>query len=191
MKCYVNIYNEEMIRNPSNTRIRIKLYPYLLKSRTASTIFPHAIQVGRWSLLTCEDITFVRFRFCMRVSLEILQMLGLNISRCNSLKISFRSTSRLGYALQSSLFRLSSAELTNLVGVSKLLLHALEKVLNTETHKTHDASRLRSLTYVLIGKLSYRVPKLFADDIRLTQQFFEALKTEDNECCLNIQEALK
>ena len=49
---------------------------------------------------------------------------------------------------------------------------------------------LRSLTYVLIGKLSYRVPKLLCDDIRLTQQFFEALKTEDNECCLNIQEAL-
>ncbi|CAF4594964.1 unnamed protein product, partial [Rotaria sp. Silwood1] len=36
--------NEDLIRNPSNTRIRLKLYPYLLKSRTASTIFPHAIQ---------------------------------------------------------------------------------------------------------------------------------------------------
>ncbi|CAF5204516.1 unnamed protein product, partial [Rotaria magnacalcarata] len=36
--------NEETIRNPANTRIRIKLYPYLLKSRIASTIFPHAIQ---------------------------------------------------------------------------------------------------------------------------------------------------
>jgi len=34
-----------MIRNPSNIRIRLKLYPYLLKSRIASTIFPHAIQV--------------------------------------------------------------------------------------------------------------------------------------------------
>ena len=87
-------------------------------------------------------------------------------------------------------FFFSSSELNNLIGVSKLILHALEKILNTETTKTHDASRLRSLTYVLIGKLSYRVPKLFCDDIRLTQQFFEALKTEDNECCLNIQEAL-
>jgi hypothetical protein len=38
--------NEETIRNPSNTRIRLKLYPYLLKSRIASTIFPHAIQVS-------------------------------------------------------------------------------------------------------------------------------------------------
>jgi len=81
--------------------------------------------------------------------------------------------------------------LNNLIGVSKLILHALEKILNTEINKTHDASRLRSLTYVLIGKLSYRVPKLFSDDIRLIQQFFEALKTEDNECCLNIQEALR
>lgn len=83
-----------------------------------------------------------------------------------------------------------SAEINSLIGVSKLILNALEKILNTETTKMHDASRLRSLTYVLIGKLSYRVPKLFCDDIRLTQQFFEALKTEDNECCLNIQEAL-
>jgi len=81
--------------------------------------------------------------------------------------------------------------LNNLIGVSKLILHALEKILNTEINKTHDASRLRSLTYILIGKLSYRVPKLFSDDIRLIQQFFEALKTEDNECCLNIQEALR
>lgn len=85
----------------------------------------------------------------------------------------------------------SSAESSSLTGVSKLMLHAFEKVLNTESSKTHDASRLRSLTYVLIGKLSYRVPKLFSDDIRLTQKFFDALKTEDNECCLNIQEALK
>ena len=84
----------------------------------------------------------------------------------------------------------SSAEGTTLTAVSKLLLNALEKVLATEISKTHDGSRLRSLTYVLIGKLSYRVPKLLCDDIRLTQQFFEALKTEDNECCLNIQEAL-
>ena len=84
----------------------------------------------------------------------------------------------------------SSAELNNLTGVSKLILHALEKILNTETNRTHDAARLRSLTYVLIGKLSYRVPQLCCDDIRLTQQFFEALKTEDHECCLNIQEAL-
>jgi hypothetical protein len=40
-----------MIRNPSNTRIRLKLYPYLLKSRTASTIFPHAIQVNIKNIL--------------------------------------------------------------------------------------------------------------------------------------------
>ena len=81
--------------------------------------------------------------------------------------------------------------MNQLTGVSKLIQQALEKVLNTENSKTHDGSRLRSLTYVLIGKLSYRVQKLFCDDIRLTQQFFEALKTEDNECCLNIQEALR
>jgi proteasome component ECM29 len=85
----------------------------------------------------------------------------------------------------------SSAEFAGLVAVSKLLFHALEKLLTIDTSKTHDATRVRSLTYVLIGKLAYRVPTLFADDIRLTQQFFQALKTEDHECCLNIQEALK
>ncbi|CAM4762842.1 unnamed protein product [Rotaria magnacalcarata] len=147
--------NEETIRNPANTRIRIKLYPYLLKSRIASTIFPHAIQILYESLFGNSINARIKY-----FSLQFIQ---------NTIQ---------------------NAELNNLVGVSKLILHALEKILNTEISKTHDASRLRSLTYVLIGKLSYRVPKLFCDDIRLTQQFFEALKTEDNECCLNIQEAL-
>lgn len=83
-----------------------------------------------------------------------------------------------------------SAELDGLTGISKLLLNAFEKLWNSDASQTHDASRLRSLTYVLIGKLSYRVPKLFVDDIRLTQKFFEALKIENSECCLNIHEAL-
>ncbi|CAF4494026.1 unnamed protein product, partial [Rotaria sp. Silwood2] len=147
--------NADLIRNPSNTRIRLKLYSYLLKSRTASTIFPHAIQILYESLF--GNSTNVRIKY---------------------------------FSLQFAQNMIQNAELNSLVGVSKLILHALEKILITETNKTHDASRLRSLTYVLIGKLSYRVPKLFSDDIRLTQQFFEALKIEDNECCLNIQEAL-
>jgi hypothetical protein len=129
----------------------------------------------------------------MKVFSAIQPTLVLNIFHYNSLKTSFRSISleeEKKHSFQDSLSS-SSAELNSLTGVSKLLLNALEKILHTETSKTHDASRLRSLTYILIGKLSYRVPKLFCDDIRLTQQFFEALKTEDNECCLNIQEALK
>ena len=125
----------------------------------------------------------------MKVFLAIQLMLGLNIFHCNLHKILFRS--KFDFYRRNMLLNLFfSAESNNLTGVSKLILHALEKILNTESSKTHDASRLRSLTYVLIGKLSYRVQKLFADDIRLIQQFFEALKTEDNECCLNIQEAL-
>ncbi|CAF0847110.1 unnamed protein product [Adineta ricciae] len=148
-------HSDELIRNPSNTRIRLKLYPYLLKSRTASTIFPHSIQILYESLFGNSTNARIKY-FSLQFAQNIIQ----------------------------------NAESDQLIAVSKLLLNALEKVLNTETHKTHDSSRLRSLTYVLIGKLSYRVPKLFAEDIRLTQQFFEALKTEDNECCLNIQEAL-
>lgn len=114
-----------------------------------------------------------------------------SISHCNSLRTSFRSEkTSLLENLNDGIRPFSSAEGATLIAVSKLLLNALEKVLATETSKTHDGSRLRSLTYVLIGKLSYRVPTLLCDDIRLTQQFFEALKTEDNECCMNIQEAL-
>lgn len=127
----------------------------------------------------------------MKVFLVIQQMLVSNIIHYNLHKILFKSIFK-NFVFKIFIFsHSSSAELNSLISVSKLILNALEKILNTETAKTHDASRLRSLTYVLIGKLSYRVPKLFSDDIRLTQQFFEALKTEDNECCLNIQEALK
>jgi hypothetical protein len=44
-----------MIRNPSNTRIRLKIYPYLLKSRITSTIFPHAIQVNKKIAILYEE----------------------------------------------------------------------------------------------------------------------------------------
>ena len=182
-----------MIRNPANIRIRIKLYPYLLKSRTASTIFPHAIQVS-----SAEWIP-IHFLFSPRPGPVWKSLWQLDKCSCEIFLLAIRSeyhseVGRMHFRIHEKNWdgcSFSSAESNSLSGVSKLLLHALEKVLNTETNKAHDASRLRSLAYVLIGKLSYRVPKLLADDIRLTQQFFEALKTEDNECCLNIQEALK
>ncbi|CAF0730187.1 unnamed protein product [Didymodactylos carnosus] len=154
-KTMKNPQPNDMNRHPSNTRLRLKLFPYLLRSRAASSLFPHAIQIVYESLFGTSTNARIKY-----------------------------------YALQFLQNILQNAEQESLSSVSKLILYALEKLLNTEVAKTPDSSRLRSLSYVLIGKLAYRLPQLLCNEIRLTQLFFQALQTEDNECCLHIQEAL-
>ncbi|POI34563.1 hypothetical protein CIB84_001685 [Bambusicola thoracicus] len=51
-------------------------------------------------------------------------------------------------------------------------------------------SKLLSMAYSAVGKLSSRMPQLFTKDIALVQQFFEALCKEDADTRLAIQEAL-
>jgi hypothetical protein len=61
------IQNETLKRNPSNVRLRLKLYPYLLRSKTASTIFPHAIQVGDDRSICYLSVEFLdRLRMSIR-----------------------------------------------------------------------------------------------------------------------------
>ncbi|XP_078741520.1 proteasome adapter and scaffold protein ECM29-like, partial [Lampetra fluviatilis] len=67
-----------------------------------------------------------------------------------------------------------------------MLLNGLTKLIN----ESKEDSKLRSLAYTAVGKLSSRLPQLFSKDIALVQQFLEALCKEDPEDRLCIQEAL-
>ncbi|NXD27831.1 ECM29 protein, partial [Spelaeornis formosus] len=67
-----------------------------------------------------------------------------------------------------------------------MLLNGLTKLIN----EYREDSKLLSMAYSAVGKLSSRMPQLFAKDIALVQQFFEALCKEDADTRLAIQEAL-
>ncbi|NXG01403.1 ECM29 protein, partial [Sakesphorus luctuosus] len=67
-----------------------------------------------------------------------------------------------------------------------VLLNGLTKLIN----EYKEDSKLLSMAYSAVGKLSSRMPQLFTKDIALVQQFFEALCKEDADTRLAIQEAL-
>ncbi|KFP77947.1 Proteasome-associated protein ECM29, partial [Acanthisitta chloris] len=67
-----------------------------------------------------------------------------------------------------------------------MLLNGLTKLIN----EYKEDSKLLSMAYSAVGKLSSRMPQLFTKDIALLQQFFEALCKEDADTRLAIQEAL-
>ncbi|NXY81962.1 ECM29 protein, partial [Alcedo cyanopectus] len=67
-----------------------------------------------------------------------------------------------------------------------MLLNGLTKLIN----EYKEDSKLLSMAYSAVGKLSSRMPQLFTKDIALVQQFFEALCKENVDTRLAIQEAL-
>ncbi|XP_029470526.1 proteasome adapter and scaffold protein ECM29 isoform X2 [Rhinatrema bivittatum] len=67
-----------------------------------------------------------------------------------------------------------------------MLLNGLTKLIN----EYKEDSKLLSMAYSAVGKLSSRMPQLFTKDIALLQQFFEAMCKEDPDTRLSIQEAL-
>ncbi|KAM8960529.1 proteasome adapter and scaffold protein ECM29 [Pelodytes ibericus] len=67
-----------------------------------------------------------------------------------------------------------------------MLLNGLTKLIN----EYKEDPKLLSMAYSAVGKLSSRMPQLFTKDLALVQQFFEALRKEDMDVRLSIQEAL-
>ncbi|XP_064355773.1 proteasome adapter and scaffold protein ECM29-like [Dromaius novaehollandiae] len=67
-----------------------------------------------------------------------------------------------------------------------MLLNGLTKLID----EYKEDPKLLSMAYSAVGKLSGRMPQLFAKDIALVQQFFEALCKEEADTRLAIQEAL-
>ncbi|KAM4053541.1 proteasome adapter and scaffold protein ECM29 isoform 2-T2 [Anomaloglossus baeobatrachus] len=67
-----------------------------------------------------------------------------------------------------------------------MLLNGLTKLIN----EYKEDPKLLSMAYSAVGKLSGRMPHLFTKDLALVQQFFEAMRKEDMDVRLSIQEAL-
>ncbi|XP_040217375.1 proteasome adapter and scaffold protein ECM29 isoform X2 [Rana temporaria] len=67
-----------------------------------------------------------------------------------------------------------------------MLLNGLTKLIN----EYKEDPKLLSMAYSGVGKLSGRMPQLFTKDLALVQQFFEALRKEEMDVRLSIQEAL-
>ncbi|XP_072010829.1 proteasome adapter and scaffold protein ECM29 isoform X2 [Engystomops pustulosus] len=67
-----------------------------------------------------------------------------------------------------------------------MLLNGLTKLIN----EYKEDPKLLSMAYSAVGKLSGRMPQLFTKDLALVQQFFEAMRKEDMDVRLSIQEAL-
>ncbi|KAM4708609.1 proteasome adapter and scaffold protein ECM29 [Discoglossus pictus] len=67
-----------------------------------------------------------------------------------------------------------------------MLLNGLTKLIN----EYKEDPKLLSMAYSAVGKLSGRMPQLFTKDLALVQQFFEAMRKEDTDVRLSIQEAL-
>nr|DBA28234.1 TPA: hypothetical protein GDO54_008627 [Pyxicephalus adspersus] len=67
-----------------------------------------------------------------------------------------------------------------------MLLNGLTKLIN----EYKEDPKLLSMAYSGVGKLSGRIPQLFTKDLALVQQFFEAMRKEEMDVRLSIQEAL-
>ncbi|KAM4809917.1 proteasome adapter and scaffold protein ECM29 [Rhinophrynus dorsalis] len=67
-----------------------------------------------------------------------------------------------------------------------MVLNGLTKLIN----EYKEDPKLLSMAYSAVGKLSSRMPQLFTKDLALVQQFFEAMRKEDTDVRLSIQEAL-
>ncbi|XP_040273233.1 proteasome adapter and scaffold protein ECM29 [Bufo bufo] len=67
-----------------------------------------------------------------------------------------------------------------------MLLNGLTKLIN----EYKEDPKLLSMAYSAVGKLAGRMPQLFIKDLALVQQFFEAMRKEDMDVRLSIQEAL-
>ncbi|XP_075067043.1 proteasome adapter and scaffold protein ECM29 [Mixophyes fleayi] len=75
---------------------------------------------------------------------------------------------------------------TKIKPLGPMLLNGLTKLIN----EYKEDPKLLSMAYSAVGKLSGRMPQLFTKDLALVQQFFEALRKEDMDVRLSIQEAL-
>ncbi|GAB1605474.1 proteasome adapter and scaffold protein ECM29-like [Argonauta hians] len=140
----------ECRKTPASTRIRLKIFPYFLKSREATNVFPACIQVIFHCLFASNNHA--------RLSLMTIELVH-----------------HVCYNASDVVFKPISAE----------LLSSMVKVL-----KTSKDDKLRSLTYVAIGKIIKRCPILITNNIDLIKQIFAAICTEESEIRLAVQESL-
>ena len=168
-------------RTPSNTRIRLKLMPRLLKSREAAMQFPACIQV------TFDLLFGTTGNSNAKLKTMAVQFIHHIIEHCPENRLA-----AIGAVLLSALSRLVSVNSTDL---------KVEKISRTDANgkpldelesnaSKENVAKLRGSCYIAIGKLGLKVPSLVNKDISMIQTFFEAMSTEDKERQISVQESL-
>lgn len=155
-------------RSPANTRLRLKLMPYLVRSREASLCFPASIQVIFDLLFGTGGNTNAKLKTLA------VQFIHSVVENCPENRIT-----SCGGVLLSALNKLVSNKVAN-SGDQEMLSNA----------EKDAAAKLRASCYVAIGKLGLKMPQLVNKDITIIQTFFEAMSTEDKETQMSVQEAL-
>ena len=174
-------------RTPSNTRIRLKLMPRLLKSREAAMQFPACIQVTFDLLFGTTGNSNVKLRTMA------VQFIHHIIEYCPENRLS-----AIGAVLLSALSRLVNGGASALNTESKSA--SANNTKSDDEPQQHEAvqsnaakeniAKLRASCYIAIGKLGLKVPSLVNKDISMIQTFFEAMSTEDKERQISVQESL-
>ena len=153
-------------RSPANTRIRLKLMPYLLKSRQAAIQFPQSIQVTFDLLFGTSGNSNAKLRTMA------IQFVHHMVQHCPEERLQ-----AIGPVLLSALTRVVN---TPLDADSEPLSNAAKEVI----------AKQRASCYVAIGKLGSKVPSLINNDMSVIATFFAALSSEDKETQMSVQEAL-
>ena len=154
-------------RSPSNTRLRLKLMPYLVRSKEASLCFPASIQVIFDLLFGTGGNTNAKLKTLA------VQFIHSVVENCPENRIT-----SCGGVLLSALNKLVS---------NKASASQEQELTNAEKDA---AAKLRASCYVAIGKLGLKMPQLVNKDITIIQTFFEAMSNEDKETQMSVQEAL-
>ena len=157
-------------RTPSSTRLRLKLMPYLVRSKEAALSFPSSIQVIFDLLFGTGGNTNAKLKTMAVTFIHAV------VEQCPEQRIT-----SCGGVLLSALNKLVSSKRSN--------VEAAEGSDMTNAEK-EAAAKLRASCYVAIGKLGLKMPQLVNKDITIIQTFFEAMSTEDKETQMSVQEAL-
>ncbi|CAG5117500.1 unnamed protein product, partial [Candidula unifasciata] len=149
-------------RSAVGPRIRLKIFPILLKAREASNMFPACLQLVFDCLFGPSPNAKLRI-----MAVEFVHHICLN---CDDAK-----------------FAMLDAVLLN--GMLKLIQEAKENQ-KIDKHMLYKDPKLRSLAYIAVGKIGRRSPHRLTKDIQVVQTFFDAICQEEGDTRLAVQEAL-
>ena len=196
----------EYRRVPACTRLRLKLFTYLIRSREASTLFPFCIQVfihcfvmNYNSLMSGFKCLFpvillsvnLRGSLWWKYQLEV-KADGATIPSSDAIQVI--ESIWIIFKRHYHLFDLSSTPETRLAAISPVLISGLMKIINTQGVSylissdmnlynfiwcifLFQDSKLRGSALVALGKLGQKLPEAVTKDMAIIQMLFNAMET--------------
>jgi len=167
-------------KTPANTRIRLKLMPYLLRSREAAIQFPASIQVTFDLLFGTTGNSNAKLK---SMAIEFVHSI---VQVCPASRLT-----AIGPVLLSALTKMvNQTPASATAAATPTDTREGGGTENTSFAAKEVVSKQRASCYVAIGKLGAKVPALINKDMTVVQTFFEAMSTEDKETQISVQEAL-